>query len=80
MKKLFKKLAQQKVADVRQELARAHLIIAMLSTTSIMLLVLGATQPITLDAGLSTIGVALLTIVALTSLAMSLALFDYNKK
>ncbi len=80
MEKLFKKVAQQKIAGVRQELARAHLIIVLLSATVIMLLIQGATQPIILDAVLSAIGIMLLGVVALTSLIMSFALFTSKNK
>ena len=79
MKKLFKQIVEQKIAGVRQELARAHLIIALLSAAVIMMIVQGATQPIALDATLSTIGIILLSIVTLTSLSMSFALFTSKK-
>lgn len=81
MKKLFKKMVQQKVTEVRQELARAHLIIALLSVAVIMLIVQGITQPVLLDLTLSTISIILLGVVTLTSLSMSFALFtNKNKK
>jgi len=77
--KLFKKITDQKIAGVRQELARAHLIIALLAAAVIMMIIQGATQPIALDATLSTIGVVLLATVILTSLGMSFALFTSKK-
>jgi hypothetical protein len=43
VEKLLKKLSQQKITEVRKELARAHLIIALLSVTVVMLLLQGAT-------------------------------------
>lgn len=79
MNKLFKKISEQKIADVRQELARAHLIIALLSAAVIMMIIQGATQPIALDATLSTVGIILLGIVILTSLNMSFVLFTRKK-
>ncbi len=80
MKKLFKKLAQQKINNVRDELARAHLIIALLSVAVIMLLIQGSTQPIELDVNLSILGEVLLGIVALTSIFMSFALSILKNK
>ncbi|MBC7943219.1 hypothetical protein H7X68_01835 [Candidatus Saccharibacteria bacterium] len=80
MKKLFKKLAQQKLNNVRDELARAHLIIALLSVAVIMLLIQGSTQPIELDVNLSILGEVLLGIVALTSIFMSFALSILKNK
>lgn len=74
-------MVQQKVTEVRQELARAHLIIALLSVAVIMLIVQGITQPVLLDLTLSTISIILLGVVTLTSLSMSFALFtNKNKK
>lgn len=74
-------MVQQKVTEVRQELARAHLIIALLSAAVIMLIVQGITQPVVLDLTLSTISIILLGVVTLTSLSMSFALFtNKNKK
>ncbi len=80
MEKLYKKLAQQKIAEVRRELARAHLIIALLSAAVIMMLIQGATQAIRLDAMLSAAGIILLGFVTVTSLIMSFALFNSKNK
>ena len=74
MEKLLKKLSQQKVTEVRKELARAHLIIALLSVAVVMLLLQGATRPLLLDPTLSVIGSVLLGLVVLISLGMFLAL------
>lgn len=74
MEKLLKKLSQQKVTEVRKELARAHLIIALLSVAVVMLLLQGATRPLLLDPTLSVIGSLLLGLVVLISLWMFLAL------
>ena len=75
MKKLFKKIAKKNIKEVRAELARAHLIIAMLSIAVIALLALGATQPVTFDPTLSAICVVLLSIVSIVSLSTALNLF-----
>lgn len=80
MNKLYKKLAQQKISEVRQELARAHLIIMLLSAAVVMFLIQGSTQPITLNVTLSAIGIILLGVVILTSLTTSFALFTNNAK
>jgi len=74
VEKLLKKLSQQKVTEVRKELARAHLIIALLSVAVVMLLLQGATRPLLLDPTLSVIGSLLLGLVVLISLWMFLAL------
>jgi hypothetical protein len=74
VEKLLKKLSQQKITEVRKELARAHLIIALLSVTVVMLLLQGATRPLLLDPTLSVIGSILLGIVVLISLGMFLTL------
>lgn len=78
MAKLFKKLANRKINEVRMELARAHLIIALLSLAVITLLALGATQPVTFDAALSAVCVALLSVVAIISSCIAISL--YRKK
>lgn len=74
MEKLLKKLSQQKISDVRRELARAHLIIALLCVVIVMLLLQGATRPLLLDPTLSVICSALLGFVVLISLGMFLTL------
>lgn len=74
MEKLLKKLSQQKITDVRKELARAHLIIAILSIAVVILLLQSATQPLLLNLTLSVIGSLLLVFVVLISLGMFLAL------
>jgi len=76
MKQLVKKLQNQKLKEVRAELSRAHLIIALLSIAIVVLLTLVQTVPekITLDPTLSGISVALLLIVSVISLVISVAL------
>ncbi|MBC7868786.1 hypothetical protein H7X69_01225 [Candidatus Saccharibacteria bacterium] len=80
MEKLYKKIAQQKITEVRRELARAHLIITLLSAAVIMMLIQGATLAIRLDPTLSAAGIMMLGFVAVTSLIMSFALFSTKKK
>lgn len=75
MNKLLQRISQQKADDVRQELARAHLIVALLSLIIIVLLLLCSTGPVTLNATLSFIGGLLLGCVALISLSISITLF-----
>lgn len=80
MKKLLKKLTQKKIYEVRQELARAHLIIALLSVAVIILLVEGTVTPIAFNAHLSSVGIVLMSFVGLTSLVMSFVLTAIKKK
>ena len=79
MSKLFKKFSKQNSKDIRYELVRAHIIIALLSIAIIVLLSLGATQLVTFNAVLSGICIILLVIVAFLSLCMSLTLFACKK-
>jgi len=79
MSKLLKKFMKKNGKDFRQELARAHLIIALLSICIIVLLSLGTIQPVTYDQSLSAVCVVLLTIVALISLCMTYKLSNTKK-
>jgi hypothetical protein len=79
MSKMFKKFTKQNAADFRRELARAHIIIALLSIALITLLSLGTVQPVSFDQSLSAVCVVLLSIVALVSLCMSYTLFKTKK-
>lgn len=79
MKKVLKRLSQQKIGDVRRELGRAHLIIALLSFITIVLLIQGTVAPIGLDRTLTAISSVLLAIVATTSLVIALALTKIKK-
>jgi hypothetical protein len=79
MSKFFKKFSKQNARDIRRELARSHLIIALLSIAIIILLSIGAMQPITFDAILSAVCVVLLSIVAFISLCMAFTLFTCKK-
>jgi hypothetical protein len=74
MKPILKKLSKQKIGEVRQELARAHVIIALLAIVVIVLLIQGSIAPIALEPTLSTISSVLLGIVALISLSITFAL------
>jgi hypothetical protein len=72
-------MSKQNISEVRQELARAHLIIALLSIISIVLLMLGTTLTIEFDAKLSTIAGVLLGALTLISVTMSFVLFKQKK-
>ena len=74
-KTLISKFADKNLAGMRRELARAHLIIALLCLVGIALLALGSVEAITFDATLSAICVILLSIIALISTCMSVKLF-----
>ena len=78
-KMLFKKFQKQSAKEVRRELARAHLIIALLSIALITLLTIGTVQAISFDATLSAICVVLLSIVTLVSLCISFTLYTCKK-
>ncbi len=79
MKKFLKKFSKQNIREVRQELARAHLIITFLSVISIALLYLGATLTVAFDAALSIVAAALLTLLIIISLSISITLFTDKK-
>ena len=79
MASFLKKLADQKISDMRRELARAHLIVALLSAVIIFLVLQNAFLPVPVDLALAIITAVLLSIVALTSLTISLALFSKKK-
>ncbi len=71
MKKIFKKILKKNNSELKQELIFAHIIIALLSLVAIVLLALGATLTISFNTKLSAIAAALISILALISLAMS---------
>jgi hypothetical protein len=79
MNTFLKKLSKQKIGEVRQELARAHLIIALLAIVVIVLLIQGTIAPIGLEPILSTISSILLSVVALVSLSITFALTFIKK-
>ncbi|HZJ34700.1 MAG TPA: hypothetical protein VFD55_01650 [Candidatus Angelobacter sp.] len=74
MSKLFKKPSSQSINELRGELARAHIIIALISIIAIALLMLGMDKEIIVDPKLSIICIGLLVIVLLNSISTSLAL------
>jgi len=79
MSKLLKNFMKKNGKDFRQELSRAHLIIALLSIGIIVLLSLGVVQPVTYDQPLSAVCVVLLSIVAFISLCMNYKLSNTKK-
>ncbi len=80
MFKAYKKFKNQKISDVRKELARAHLIIAMLSFIAIVLLVEVSALVASLNTLFTSIAIALLVVVAAVSLSFSITLFSISKK
>lgn len=78
MNTLQKRFNKKNSKELKQELAHAHLIIALLSIAIIALLSLGSTQPVSFDATLSAICVVLLSVVTIVSLSIAMTL--YQKK
>lgn len=79
MPSVINKLAKRNANELRRELARAHMVIALLSIGVITLLALGSHEPVSFDPTLSAICVVLLVVVTIISLCVSIALFR-NKK
>lgn len=79
MYKIFRKFAKKNINEFRRELARAHLIIAMLSIGLITFLALGSSQSVTYDPVMSAICVVLLAIVTIMSLCTAVSLFKFKK-
>lgn len=77
--KLFKKVPKQNMAELRGELSRAHMIIALLSLIAIVLLVLRSTVTSEFDPTLSNLASAFLAFLVLVSLGVSYALFKYKR-
>ena len=80
MKKLLKKMSEQKIGDIRKELARAHLIVVLLSFSIIAFLIRGVTSPISIEPLMAIVSCILLSIVILISIATSFKLYFCNKK
>ena len=74
MKKIFKKLAKKNASELRYELGRAHLIVALLSVGVCALLTLGATTQVEFEPTLSAICIALLSLVTVVSVSSSITL------
>ena len=79
MKKLFKRMSKQNANELRQELARAHLIITLLSLIAILLLALGTSLTVSFDVTLATIAGIFLGILAIISLFVSYLLYNHTK-
>jgi len=79
MKKLFKKISKQNAADLRGELVRAHIVIALLSVIGIFLLGLGAATDVTFDYTLSVIAGVFLAMLATISAGMAYYLSNIKK-
>ena len=73
-------MLQQNVTEIRHELARAHLLITLLSIICILLLSIGtALTTEFVDANLFIIADTLLAILALISLGISFVLYSHKK-
>lgn len=80
MRKTLKYLAKHKdVSHIRAELARAHIMIALLALVIIGLLSLGNAQSLSFDPMLSGIAVGLLVIVAILSIGVTFAVTRKSK-
>ena len=79
MNKLFKKPSSQNISELRGELARAHIIISLVSIIAISVLILGMDEQIIIDPKLSIICIGLLVIILLNSISTSLALSSRKK-
>ena len=69
MNKYASKLALKKPAELKKELGRSHLLVALLAIVVIVLLLQGTLVPMSFDVVLATITSALLAIVVFISLA-----------
>lgn len=71
MNKYALKFAQKKPAELKRELGRSHLIVALLAIVIIILLLQGTIQPLTYDIVLAAITSLLLAIVVFISLSVA---------
>lgn len=71
MNKYASKLALKKPAELKKELGRSHLLVALLAIVVIVLLLQGTLVPMSFDVILATITSALLAIVVFISLSVS---------
>ena len=71
MNKYVTKLSQKKPADLKKELGRSHILVAVLAILLIISLLQGILQPLPYDVILASITSALLTIVVFISLSVS---------
>lgn len=79
MNKYFVKLSQKKPKEIQKELARAHLLVAMLALAIIVLLLQGSIYQVKYDLTLAIITCVLLVIVILISLLVSYTMFTKKK-
>lgn len=80
MKIAIKKYSKMNAYELRQELARAHVIIAALSVATMLLLYFGATLEIQLDQPLSILAGILSGFVGILSLTVAFVLVLGEKK
>ncbi len=79
MFKSYKKFKNQKLNDVRRELSRAHLIIALLAFVAIVLLVQQSALYPDINTIFTTIAIVLLAVLATISLTIALILRSLRK-
>ncbi|NTW62135.1 hypothetical protein HGB25_01840 [Candidatus Saccharibacteria bacterium] len=77
--KLFERTTKRNLKQFQMELARAHMMIAMLAVVVVLFVSLGALQKTAFDPTLSAICVILLIFVTIISLCTSLFLFRKKK-
>lgn len=77
--KKIKNINKMNNQEMQKELSRAHMIIALLCLSIIVLLSIGVSEPVTFEPTLSAICVVLLSIVAFISLSMTYALSKKKK-
>jgi hypothetical protein len=75
---IFKRVKKRNLNDYKMELARAHIIVALLSLGIVALLSLGANQQVSFDPTLSAISVVLLLIITILSVCTAVSM--YRKK
>ncbi len=78
MSKLFKKSSKKNISEVRHELARAHLIVAILAGISIALLYMGVAL-VEFNAALSIAAAAFLTLLIVVSLSIAITIYSEKK-
>jgi len=79
MTKLLKRFQSQNIKQVRAELARAHVIIALLALGIVMLLAQSTLAPVAFDPWLAGFCVALLILVTILSFSVAMTLRRIKK-
>jgi hypothetical protein len=79
MKTLVRTIGKKSINEMRQELVRAHFIIALLAISIVVLLGIGAVEPVQFDQTLAAVAIALLILVVLISVFISCLLMKLKK-